>query len=534
MPRFKPGVSFSDFVLTDTARSKTHISLSLPSMGVGLPRWIFAGSILAICLLWVRVVLLAGFLGSRYAVLSDENRISQIIVPAPRGIIFDRNSKPLATNSPAGRVYPLGPAAAHVVGFLGAVEPNEVGLLRPQGGKYTLHDLIGRGGIEKVMEESLKGQDGGRVVEVDHAGAAVREMGTTPPIPGSDIKISLDADLQTVAYTATKNEKAAVVVSIPSTGEILALVSTPSFDPAAPGLTDAFLNRAIGALYAPGSTFKMITTIAGIDSGKLPRDFTYQDVGFIRVGDFVYNNWFFTQYGRTEGLVGWVRALTRSTDTFFYKAGEDTGVETLAAYANTFGFGKTTGIDIDGEVEGLVPTPEWKLATKGEKWFLGNTYHMAIGQGDVLTTPLQVNIMTNILATGGKKCKPHLLGTAISCEAVKISPEALDVVKKGMIGACSAGGTAFPLFDFASLPNGRQVACKTGTAEYIRPDGKTGTHAWLTAFAPADNPTISVTVLVEGGGEGSRAAAPVARKILAKYFGVDDHYNYAAIAGEGE
>ncbi len=530
MVRFKPGVGFSDFVISDTAKSKTRISLGLPSLGVGLPRWIFAGSLLAVCLLWVRVIMLAGFLGSRYAVLADENRIKQIIVPAPRGNIFDRNNKLLATDNSAGiRQYPLGPAAAHVVGYLGAVDPKEVGLLRPRGGKYNLHDLIGRGGIEKVMEEVLKGQDGGRIVEVNQAGVAVRDMGTAPPIPGQEIHLSLDADLQSVAYEATKFEKAAVVVSVPSTGEILALVSTPSFDPATPKPDSAFLNRAIGALYAPGSTFKMITTIAGIDSGKMSRDFTYQDVGFIRVGDFTYNNWFFTQYGRTEGVVGWIKALTRSTDTFFYTVGADTGAETLAKYAGDLGLGKLTGIEIDGEVAGLVPTPQWKLKTKGEAWFLGNTYHMAIGQGDVLTTPIQVNLMTNVLATGGKKCRPHLSGSKVSCENVKISPQALDIVSRGMIGACSAGGTAFPLFDFKP-----QVACKTGTAEFVRPDGKIGTHAWLTAYAPADHPTISVTVLVEGGGEGSRAAAPVARKILAKYFGVEDHYNYAAISGQGE
>ncbi|KKU58346.1 MAG: hypothetical protein UX80_C0003G0001, partial [Candidatus Amesbacteria bacterium GW2011_GWA2_47_11b] len=187
-----------------------------------------------------------------------------------------------------------------------------------------------------------------------------------------------------------------------------------------------------------------------------------------------------------------------------------------------------TGIDLPGEVAGLIPTPEWKEKYKQEKWFLGNTYHMAIGQGDVLVTPLQVNLMTNVIAAGGKKCKPHLNGNT-KCPDVQISPEALNIIRRGMVGACSKDGTAFPLFDFKP-----QVACKTGTAEYVRADGKTGSHAWLTAFAPAENPEISVTVLVEAGGEGSRVAAPIARKVMVKYFGVEDHFNYTVVSGVGE
>ena len=183
---------------------------------------------------------------------------------------------------------------------------------------------------------------------------------------------------------------------------------------------------------------------------------------------------------------------------------------------------------------------------------MGNTYQMAIGQSELLVTPLQLNIMTSVIAAGGTKCQPHL-NTSPSfpspkigegrkgevCTKVEISDEILDIVKKGMVGACSPGGTAFPFFDWngqAINPKSQypKIACKTGTAEYVRPDGKVGTHAWLTAFAPADDPTIAITALVEGGGEGSRAAAPIVRQVLAKYFGVEDHFNYAAISGEGE
>jgi len=273
-----------------------------------------------------------------------------------------------------------------------------------------------------------------------------------------------------------------------------------------------------------------VSTIAALAENKLTPSFTFNDVGIITIGKFAYTNWFFTQYGRTEGETGWIKGLTRSVDTFFYKVGEYTGPDLIAKWANNLGLGVKTDIDLPGEVSGLIPTPAWKEEAKGEKWFLGNTYQMAIGQSDLLVTPLQLNIMTGIVAAGGEKCKPHINKVlSTQCSVLNIGEDVLKIVREGMIGACSPGGTAFPLFDFKP-----QVACKTGTAEYVRPDGKVGTHAWLTAFAPADDPTIAITALVEGGGEGSRAAAPIVRKVLAKYFGVEDHYNYAAISGVGE
>ncbi len=209
-----------------------------------------------------------------------------------------------------------------------------------------------------------------------------------------------------------------------------------------------------------------------------------------------------------------------------------------------------------GETEGLIPDPAWKEKTKSEKWFLGDTYIMAIGQGDILVTPVQLNQMTNILATGGRKCKPHLaeyesLSDSVKvrinnkCDNVEISGGTLDIIKKGMSGACSSGGTGFVFFDwndgasqsksksmYADRQDGSSlplVACKTGTAEYVAENGKTKTHALFTVYAPVDNPQISVTVVVEGGGEGSNVAAPIARKVLAKYFGITDTYPYGSI-----
>ncbi|MEK7556358.1 MAG: penicillin-binding transpeptidase domain-containing protein, partial [Patescibacteria group bacterium] len=230
-------------------------------------------------------------------------------------------------------------------------------------------------------------------------------------------------------------------------------------------------------------------------------------------------------YGRTEGEIDTVRAIARSTDTFFYKVGEFVGPERLAFWARKFGLGQDSGVDLPGEVSGLVPDPEWKLKTKGERWFLGNTYHMAIGQGDVAASPLQVNVMTSVVASGGKRCRPKVVQVEQvdqveqGCEELGIGEETLKVIRKGMLGACATGGTAFPFFNFEP-----SVACKTGTAQTVGEN----THAWLTAFGGLPNesgsgnfrinPNIVLTVLVEEGGEGSRVAGPVAREILQEWF----------------
>ncbi len=549
MPRFKPGAIFGEHLVKEQTRSKVRDSDS-PLLGVRLHRWLGVVVIAITGLLFVRLVSLQLIQGGRLRVLANENRIKQIKITAPRGQIWDRHGHLLADNRQVAsvdttglttegweRLYPLGPAAAHVIGYLSEVSQDEVGLLGLGEDKYRLKDLTGRGGLEQQYESTLRGVDGGRLVEVDSLGKPVREMGKRTPTPGTTLTSTIDSALQTTAFTALAGKKGAVVATNPKSGEVLVLTSSPSFDPMDVqdqlNQTDLpFLNRSIGGIYAPGSVFKMTTTVAALTEDKLAKNFTFTDTGVINIGKFAYTNWFFTQYGRVEGQVGWVRALTRSTDTFFYKVGENTGPELLAKWAHNLGLGDKSNIDIPGEVEGLIPTPAWKEQVKGEQWFLGNTYHMAIGQADILVTPLQVNQMVATVATRGNKCQPYLIKGAKNfpkCDHIAVNPEIWQIVTEGMIGACSSGGTAFPLFGFQP-----QVACKTGTAEYVRPDGKIGTHAWLTAFAPADDPTIAITALVEGGGEGSRAAAPIVRKVLAKYFGVVDNYNYAAISGVGE
>jgi penicillin-binding protein 2 len=285
------------------------------------------------------------------------------------------------------------------------------------------------------------------------------------------------------------------------------------------------LNRAIGGTYPPGSTFKLVVAAAGLENKIIDRNFTIQDTGVLNVGSFSFSNWYFTQYGRTDGEVNIVKGIQRSNDIFFYKLAELVGVGKLSQFAEKFGLGKKLGIDLAGELSGVVPTREWKKAIIGENWYLGDTYHYGIGQGFLLTTPLQVNYWTQIIANGGVGYKPHLLKNqkpVISSQKF-LSNETVSLIREGMIEACSPGGVAWPLFEFkvqnSKLKVDRKIsiACKTGTAQHG--GEKTLPHAWITLFAPSDNPEIIVTVLSESSGEGSNVAAPIAKKILEEWFG---------------
>jgi len=508
--------------------------------------------------------------GNWYREIAEGNRIKKVVIPAPRGIIYDRKGRALVRNIPiykkfqipnskfqilsreealkikakggeeaedlveeVGREYVYGKVLAHVLGYLTEANDEEV-----KSGRYQLGDLVGRGGVEEEYDFWLRGQDGGEVFEVNALGEKIREIGIQQPVPGKDLYLNIDAELSKVAFEALEGKKGAVIASEAKTGAILALVSSPSFDPekiTPEVLADKnrpLFNRAVAGLYPPGSTFKIVTATAGLEEGKIDKNTTYVDTGEIRVGNYVYKNWYFTQYGKIEGEINVVGALRRSTDTFFYKVGEWVGPTRLAECARAFGFGKPTGVDLPAEAAGRVPDPS------SSQWFLGNTYHFAIGQGDLLVTPIQVNVMTSIIANEGKICKPMIIQNAKfkmqnlpagrqgenlklkveECKDLRLGSETLRVVKEGMKGACAPGGTAFPLFNFSpgGLPRQGGVACKTGTAEFGDPAGRT--HAWLTAFAPVDEPQIVVTVLVEAGGEGSRVAAPIVKKVLEEWF----------------
>ncbi|MCJ7740592.1 hypothetical protein MUP32_04740 [Candidatus Microgenomates bacterium] len=544
--------------------------------------WVFVGILfIGLGLLLSRLFLLTVIQGNRFRQLAEGNRLQEQKIYAPRGIIYDRKGVPLVRNIPAFvlpdkqiffenppatqsaqiqeiavRDYVFKDLFAHVLGYTAEVSQEELG-------KLVLGDLVGKMGIEKSYDETLRGVNGKLLFEVDALGQKIRTLGKVEAKTGKNLTLTLDSDLQKAAQETIAGKKGAIVVSNSQTGEILAYYSSPSFDPNLfirgeeikklfEDPNQPLFDRVIAGTYPPGSTFKIITSVAALESGTIDKETKIEDTGILKVGEFSFGNWYFNQYGKKEGWLDIVGAIRRSNDIFFYTIGEKTGIETIAGWAKKMGLGKKTGIDIDGEAEGLMPDPAWRKKERGEDWYLGNTYHIAIGQGDILSTPLQVNTWTNVIASGGKLCQPHLTKDQRSirqladkdqnelCKDLEIKKENIELIREGMKEACAVGGTGYPLFDFKIINDklqidnlnyfeakestvsakpyvGIPVACKTGTAEYG--DLKNSkTHAWFTVFAPVYNPQITITVLVEGGGEGSTVAAPMAKKILEEWF----------------
>lgn len=540
--------------------------LSASSKNESWLSWFLKGLlILSFCILATRLFELQIIKGNYFRKLSEGNRIRKITIAAPRGKVLARGGEILIGNkeikrkiifeddgqikkvelsgnetdeiiiSEYERTYPLNGAFLHVGGYVSEADENEVGKINPkcpQKGAVKLGSLIGRGGLESYYECELAGVDGEELIEVDTKGRKVRVLGEKKPIPGKDIKTSIDFSLQKEVSTFLEDKKGAIIVS-DTLGNIISLYSNPSFNPNYFGkkqyfkeINDALnssdlplFNRAIGGLYHPGSVFKPVVVIGALSEGKIDENFTYKDEGIIRVNEYTYSNWYFNQYGKTEGEIGIKRAIARSTDTFFYKVGEFLGADYIAYWANKFGYGKGSNIDLVGEVKGLIPTPAWKYEVKKEQWFLGNTYHISIGQGDLAVTPVEVNIASSVIANGGKRCDLTVVSkdTKKNCDSLGVKGEYLDLVKQGMADACSQGGTGYTFFDFEP-----KVSCKTGTAE-TNEDGKT--HAWFTVFGPKDFPEIVSTVLVEGGGEGSSVAGPIARKIFDFWFYRENYEN---------
>ncbi|MBU0845872.1 hypothetical protein KKH23_01555 [Patescibacteria group bacterium] len=529
--------------------------------------WFLRGAlILGFVIVIGRLIELQIIKGDYYRDLAEGNRIRRVPISAPRGTILARGGELLVGNKeiknrvifdPGSgykktanirdateeeiiteweRDYKLGAAAAHISGYVGEVNEEELETINPQcpeKGPRKIGQLVGRSGLEQQYECILSGVDGEELVEVDSSGKKIRVLGKKDPIPGENIQTTINYFLQEkVADIIVKNEdmplerQGAVIITDPR-GEVLALYSSPSYDPnifvggddqnkIGEVLNDKNLplfNRVIGGSFAPGSVYKPVVAIAALEEEEIDEEYIYEDKGQITMktlyGEYSYANWYFTQYGRTEGEIGLVRAIARSTDTFFYTIGELVGIEKLVDWSHKLGLGEKTGIDLPGEISGLVPTPEWKEEVKGERWFLGNTYHVSIGQGDLSLTPIGINTSISTIASNGFLCEPKIVGDE-KCKDLDIDTSNLELVKEGMVGVCSEDGTGFTFFDFSP-----QVACKTGTAETNIEDE---THAWFTVFAPSDFPEIVATVLVEKGGEGSQVAGPIAREIFDYWF----------------
>ncbi len=507
---------------------------------------------LFIIVLFLRLFQLTIVKGSYYRTLSEQNRLREIVIEAPRGEIVDRKGFVIAQSlNPnvnqkiepgllnnnqkiiSKRIYHSPESIAPLIGYRQIADVNDLKNDTCQI-KLQLGSRTGKKGVEKLFDCELRGQQGKKLVEIDAQGHYLKTVDIIPPIPGDNIQLALDFELQKKAYELVKNVKAAIVVTNPKTGEILASVSSPSFNSQdfednsntaiqsyLTNKNNPLFNRVTEATYPPGSVFKLVVATAGLEEKAIDDKTEIEDRGSIKAGAATFGNWYYLQYGKVEGMVDVIKAIRRSNDIFFYIAGERAGVEKIKKWSDIFGLGKHTEIGLD-ESEGLIPSTFWKKEVLKENWYLGDTYNLSIGQGYVGTTPLQMALVADVFANGGYLCKPELQkikneeSKIKNCKKLPISKKTIGLIREGMKQACSTGGTGWPLFDFAVGKTKIQVACKTGTAESHAKSGIP--HAWITAFAPFDNPEISVTVLIEEGGQGSDVAGPIARDILKAYF----------------
>lgn len=510
--------------------------------------------------------------GEYYKRIAEGNRIREVIIEPQRGTIIDRKGIVIADNFPADlnssgmrlispRRYTLAEELAPMIGYRQTADAHE---LKQDSclTKLRLGDKVGKKGVEKVYECDLRGQSGRKLLEVDANGKPIRTVMVIPVRNGTRIQLAVDSVLQQKAYEIIKGKRAVVVGLKPQTGEVLLLASTPSYNPQdfedqnnnqirhyLENKEKPLFNRATEGTYPPGSVFKIVVAAGALEDKKVDRQFEVEDTGKIQAGPIEFGNWYFLEYGKTEGLVNMIKAIRRSNDIYFYKVGEKMGELSIKLWAEKFGYGQKTGVHLD-EAEGVIPSGFWKEEVLNEQWYLGDTYNLAIGQGYVLVTPLQVALSTTVIANDGYLCKPKLLKVGANntilikednqaeCKKVGLSKTTLETVKQGMVEACSPGGTGWPLFEFTvhrspftekkeevKITSGEPrtvnseripVACKTGTAESHAPSKIP--HAWFTVYAPAQNPEIVLTVLVEEGGQGSDVAAPIAKEILKAYF----------------
>ncbi len=434
------------------------------------------------------------------------------------------------------REYPYGEAFAHVLGYVGLSDS-----LSPV--------IVGKTGVEQFYNKYLSGIPGSQIVESDSLGGHFKQIDKRDAFAGRNLKTYLDKDLQVLAYDLLKTKLddpeakstgGAIIAQDPTTGGVLAMVSYPSFDPTKMSNnispeelsklnTDErfpFFNRVIAAVYPPGSTFKMVMASAILMEKLVSEKYQIFDPGFISIGGSTFKNWKLDGHGDVDLF----KALQVSNDTYFYTMGGGyngvggLGINKINKWATLFGFGQKTGIDLNGEVAGYFPDG------KSRAWYLGDTYITSIGQGDVLGTILQVNQATSLFASQGKIFVPRVVNeiegepehtSQIQSQGF-VDDQTLAIVRDGLKLAVSPGGTGYPFFDFADKHKGLEIAGKTGTSEYYKPNGEYGTHALFTVFGPLevkDNvKPIVLTVFIEGGGGGADDAAPIARKLMDLWF----------------
>ncbi len=443
------------------------------------------------------------------------------------------------------RHYPFPDATAHILGYVAAVAEEDLNgdpLLELPGFR------IGKAGVERIYDLPLRGTSGNSQIEVNAFGRVIRELKRTEGQPGSELKLTIDLELQELVARRLGQESASVVVLDVRNGEVLAMVSVPGFDPNAfnRGLTpeewqglagnpkSPLTNKAIAGQYAPGSTFKMVVALAALEKGVITPATKIYCSGSVSLGDAKFHCW--KKHG--HGLLDLKAGIAQSCDSYFYEVARRTGIDAISAMANRLGLGHKLGIDLPNEKPGLMPTRDWKLATFGSPWQQGETLISGIGQAYMLTTPLQLAVMTARIANGGLAIKPHLARdsvtqngaasrSAASAESLGISPAHLDVIAKAMDAVVNVPrGTAYGA---RIREPSRAMAGKTGTAQVRRiskAERETGVrknedlpwrerdHALFVGFAPVEAPRFAVSVVVEHGGGGSAVAAPIARDVL--------------------
>lgn len=552
---------------------------------------------LGLILILLRLFYLQVYNKDFYADLSERNYLKSMVLPAPRGIIYDRNNNILAENKivyslylippykfekakisklseivgikiediqkiyekispyvPAyllkrkltpkeiilleanrdslpsftinmefDRSYPYGTIAAHVLGYMGEVSKEE---LESEEADYSLGEKSGKYGLEASYERVLRGKKGFREVSLYVSKDKRIITAQKDPVPGKSIVTSIDIELQKVAEEALGEEKGVIIVSNPWTGEILALVSHPSFDPNKfiEGFTkkewenliknpdNPLNNRAISSLYPPGSIFKLIVALSALENKKVSPDDRFFCPGEYWMGKYVFKCWKKGGHGRLDFIDG----IAQSCNVVFFNVGLKVGDRVIEDYARRFFLDSKTGIDLPGELRGFIPSREWKEKKLKEPWYPGDTLNLSIGQGYVLVTPIEIHAMMNIIATEGMLYKPHLVSKIIGVDGseeivkpeligkVNISPSSWSVLKKGMRKVVDEGT------GLATRIPGVNISGKTGTAE--NPHGES--HAWFSCFFPSENPQYVVTVFVEHGKSGGGRAAPIAKKVI--------------------
>lgn len=434
------------------------------------------------------------------------------------------------------RKYVLGESACALLGYVGAIDREGYQTLKDRG--YHWLDVIGKAGIEGACEVYLKGVSGGMQIEVDHRGHREQILNIKKPIPGRSVYLTIDMKIQEALEEALKERKGSGLVMNPQTGEIMGVVSKPSYDLnifIKPDLRNELVkllknpdrplvNRAFQGVYGPGSIFKLVLTAAGLDTGLASKETSAECPGYYQVGGAIFRCWKETGHGHVDLKT----AIQRSCNVFFYHLGQRLGPDRIAEYARLFGLGRPTGLDVGNEREGLVPTPKWKREKFRESWYGGDTANYSIGQGFVTVTPLQLATMVSAIANGGKLLKPFLVKKVVlpegrtlieveskAGESLKIPGWILKKIRQAMWATVNElGGTGY-----ASRLDTVEVCGKTGTVE-VKKGVEIVKLGWFVAFAPSNDPQVVLVLLVEGVDSGGRTVAPLAKKILERCFGI--------------